>query len=135
MTKKKQKKGKGLVATTPKKPCKTGKSGNRKAENAPVKPAKKTAPPAPKGQTKPASKGSVQLTRPKKDVFDGATSVEILPNSIAVTKKTSKSVNGKFTSSEKREYVERTEANLRKLDNAMKGNGIKKVRIDFKKAK
>lgn len=124
---KKQKKEKALAATAPKKSCKTGKSGNRKAGNASVKPAKKSAPPAPKRST--------QLTRPKKDVFEGATSVEILPNSIAVTRKTSKSANGKFTSSEKREYVERTEANIRKLDAAMKGNTIKKVRIDFKKAK
>lgn len=135
MTKKKQKKGKALAATAPKKPCKPGKPRNRKAGNAPVKPAKKSAPPAPKKQTKPATKGSARLTRPKKDVFDGATSVEILPNSIAVTRKTSQSKNGKFTSSEKREYIERTEANIRKLDAAMKGNAIKKVRIDFKKAK
>ena len=124
---KKQKKEKALAATAPKKSCKTGKSGNRKAGNAPVKPAKKSAPAAPKRST--------QLTRPKKDVFEGATSVEILSNSIAVTRKTSKSANGKFTSSEKREYVERTEANIRKLDAAMKGSAIKKVRIDFAEQK
>ena len=133
--------------TTSKAPVKAAKKGAGKPAKTPVKSKAKTCgkpkTPAKKGTTavqsvraqKPAGKNGAKPTRPAKDVFEGATSVEVLPNTIAVTRRTSKSKNGSYTAQEKREYVERTEGNMRKLNALMQGKGVKKVRIDFRSSK
>jgi hypothetical protein len=56
----------------------------------------------------------------------------VTANKIAITKKTSTSKKGSYSSQEKRVYVAKTPTNIQKLNKEMGARSVKKTRVEFK---
>ncbi len=100
---------KSMARTAAKKPC---------AKSTTKKPAKTARPP-------------VKRTSGD-ELFKGATEISLTENKIAITKSVSRSTNGKYTSTTKREYHDRTPANMRAFESALKKGGMKKITVKMK---
>ena len=78
----------------------------------------------------PVKKGEVN--KPKKDIFANASQISITKNSIIVTEKEAKTVNGCFIKREKKIYHKKTAQNLAELSRKMNNTGQKKMIVEFK---
>lgn len=111
--------------TKSKKPAATAKTTVAKRATA-KKPARTTSKTPAKAARTPAKRSNTP------EIFKGATEIAITENKIAVTKSVSKSANGKYTSTTKREYHDRTPANMRAFESAIKKGGMKKITVKMK---